>query len=337
MKQHEVLVLGAGFSKPAGGPLLRELLVPEFGPRLQTYQVASSIDKIREMAAERAVAHGVQNLEAVFTEIWQEARTGGSVFIGRRSFEAEPLWDHLTIHLAGVCDRIRLRRSTKLWGLYGLFLSDLYFRSKSLTIVTFNYDLLVEQMLDAASIRFDYGKVDDLVIRDAQRSRQLSRYGSEVSVLKMHGSANWGFCEGCRKAADTSGLLVAYEDAYVPARRRRCPYCDERLLSSGIVPPIVGKAGEGKKMQEIWGHARKTLERADRVTIIGYSLPSGDNEARSLLRGQRGLLSESHGDKFHVVCGPGGVGKPYADLLPKSTDTGLYVEQYMEQATADLV
>lgn len=327
-RRNQVVVIGAGFSKPAGGPLLRELLAPEYVDLGANH--AHLIGKLNALASSRPSS----DLEALFTEVWQEARTGGSLFMEGRNFDAAQVWDQLSIHLTSLCSRIRLRRGTKLWALYGLYLSDLYRRSKSVTFVTFNYDLLLEQLLDDAGILYDYGNVSDLAFDDPDRRRKLNRGKREVSILKMHGSANWGFCEGCRKASSNDGMIVAYEEAYVPARRRRCPFCHERLLKTGIVPPIIGKAGEGKKMAEIWKNARKALAKADAITIIGYSLPAGDREARSLLQGPASMLGlERTGSNVTIVCGPNGSAAPYSTIFPKAHDSGLYLEQFMSNET----
>ena len=326
-RHHEVVVIGAGFSKPAGGPLLRELLAPEHVDPGASH--AHIIGKLNALAASRPSS----DLEALFTEVWQEARTGGSLFMEGRNFDAAQVWDQLSIHLTSLCSKIRLRRGTKLWALYGLYLSNLYRRSKSVTFVTFNYDLLLEQLLDDAGILYDYGNVTDLAFDDAVRRRKLNRHKREVSILKMHGSANWGFCEGCRKASNTDGMIVAFEETYVPARRRRCPFCHERLLKTGIVPPITGKAGEVKKMAEI-KNARKALAKANAITIIGYSLPAGDREARSLLQGPGSMLGlEQTGSNVTIVCGPNGSAAPYSTIFPKAHDSGLYLEQFMAKQT----
>lgn len=318
MKPRTVLVLGAGFSKPAGGPLLRELFDP-------AYLECSSanpevISALGELAAK---SQDTQSIEELFTQIWREAKTAGSLRLGANVLPAEQVWRQLAIHLTSVCGPIKLRRRSHRWETFVTYLDMLHQTSKSLDVVTFNYDLLVEQLLDGLDLRYDYGDVRDLLILDSNRRRNLTRSGADVHVLKVHGSANWGFCPGCDKADSTEGLMVAYETPYVPVRRQSCPYCNRRMLEPGIVPPVHGKAGETKNMGEVWKHARRVLSRADEVLVVGYSLPAADHEAVSLLR-------EATKAQVTVVCGPNGAPPTYAQLFPNLTDARAYVEEFFQ-------
>lgn len=317
VKPKTVLVFGAGFSKPAGGPLLRELFEPAY------VQLSGAAPDVLYALADLTAKNGdTHAIEQVFTEIWREARTKGTLNFGGNSVRAEHVWRQLTLHLTAVCARIRLRRNSNLWRTYASYLYNTYETSRSLDVVTFNYDLLAEQLLDDLNIRYGYGDVRDLELNDGNRRGALKRYGADVQVLKVHGSANWGYCEACPKADDTSGLLVAYEDAYVPtSRRRTCPYCNTGLLEPGIVPPVVGKAGEIRGMAGVWGHARKVLKRADKVVVIGYSLPAADYEAVSLLR-------EATSAKVIIVCGPDGAPPSYRQLFPQLQDARMYGQQF---------
>ena len=324
MTGHTVLILGAGFSKPAGGPLLSDLLSESFVSR--SVANPEALSALVGLLTEHKEQHNTTTttVEGLFTEIWREARTGGSLSWNDRIWPADELLTELSKHLAAVCGNIRLRRSSHLWSIYIDFLDAVLRQSRSLKLITFNYDLLQEQLLDDLRVRFDYA-VDDVVeFDDDDRRRRLRRSGAQVSILKLHGSANWGICRGCRKASDVDHV-TAFETAYVPIRRRGCPWCGERYLESGIIPPILGKAGESRHMTPIWLSARKALKRAREIIVIGYSLPQSDAEALSLFRE---IEAPWKRPRITVVCGPKGAPASYRQVLERFVDTGQYFEDF---------
>lgn len=330
MVGHTALVLGAGFSRPAGGPLLRELLDDDLVGRSSADQ--ASMAALRALLAQRSNIQPDFSLEDLFTDVWLMARTGGAYTIDDSEWDATDLLDQLLIHLASVCGSVHIRRGTNLWDKYLSYLSYLLNESKTLTIVSFNYDLLLEQCLGDDEVRYDYGPSPDFVFDSSRRQRALSRSGAHLSILKLHGSSNWGVCRGCQKADRADDLVVAYESPYIPTRRRSCPYCNERYLVSGIVPPIQGKAGETRHLTEVWKKARHALKRTRELVAIGYSLPSSDLEAQSLMREVVALAKRP---RITVVSGPSGAPASYSKLLPKYIDAKCYFEDYLDAFPQD--
>lgn len=327
MTGHAALVLGAGFSRPAGGPLLRELLSSRF--MAQSSADEEVLEALGNLLLERREATGEEGatLEGVFTDIWREARTAGNVRISGEAWPAAALLSGLVIHLTSVCGAIRLRRSSRLWNTYIGFLSKVWDESRTLSVITFNYDALVEQLLDDIGLRYDYGGGDGIEFDDAGRRRRLRRSGRQLEVLKLHGSSNWGLCRGCRNAGKYVDQVTAFEKPYVPIRRRTCPRCGVRFLEAGIIPPILGKAGESRHMEPLWLRARTVLRRAREVMVIGYSLPAGDPEAHSLLREVETLVKRP---RITVVCGFGGAPQTYEHLFKRFQDPKQGFEAFAE-------
>ncbi len=318
MYGHTALILGAGFSKSAGGPLLRELLTHDV--------VAYSEAQLPALAAISSVVQGRQSVEDGFTRLWIEARTGGSVSAGGEIWSASELLDQLLVHLASVCGRIHLRRSGRLYTSYNLFFDDLFRNSRSLTVITFNYDMLVEQILDDLNLRFDYGSKEGIRFDNPHRRSRLSRADPQVRIMKLHGSASWGICRGCTKSGRALDLVTAFDSAYVPNRRKRCPVCWRKYLQSGIIPPILGKAGEARHEEPIWKEARKALRRAREIIVIGYSLPASDVEAISLLREVRFL---GRRPRIRIACGPRGAPSTYDEVFSRFNDTKMLAEELL--------
>lgn len=324
MPGHTALVLGAGFSRPAGGPLLRDLLSDDFVATSDAdpgdLAVVSGLLETRDGSGTMEAT-----LEDVFTDLWREARTGGSIRFGSETYPAEELLRQVNIHLASVCGAVHVRRSTNLWSLYLAFLAYLLENSRSLTLITFNYDLLAEQVLDDLGLRYDYGPPGLIEFESGKRRRRLRRSGSDLSLLKLHGSANWGVCRGCPEAGKYTDKVTAFERPYVPTRRRSCPSCGRRFLETAIIPPILGKAGEARHIGPIWGQARKSLGRAREVLVVGYSLPSSDAEALSLLRE---VDAPSKRPRITIACGPRGAPSSYAKVFSRFKDSRAYFEDF---------
>jgi len=326
MARHTAIILGAGFSRPAGGPLLKELLNPDWYDQGRlSEQQQLELDALNQ----RLVQASTGTVERIFTEAWTAARTGGRISTVLGTLDGNRILSTLQFHLATVASKVRLRRGTKLWEGYKQFFLSNYDRSKSLTVITFNYDLLAEQILDDANFYFDTGGNSDFRLLDPRRRRGLTRHGSELPLLKLHGSVGWGVCRGCRTSEYSGDSVSVFEDPYAPVRRQLCPFCYRNMLEIGVVPPIQGKAGEIRHMTSLWSRARKLVTRATEVIIIGYSLPETDVEARSLLRdaAESGNLR-----KTTVVNGPGGASETLRELFPDLIDRQVYFETYIGEA-----
>src|SRR5947208_15633234 len=132
--------------------------------------------------------------------------------MGAERYSAAELLSQMIIHLASVCGQVRVRRSTNLWTVYMAFFHHFFEESRSLTLITFNYDLLAEQILDDLGLRYDYGPAEMIEFDNSRRRRRLRRSGSELSLLKLHGSANWGVCRGCPEAGKYIDKVTALRD-----------------------------------------------------------------------------------------------------------------------------
>lgn len=326
MPRSAVVVLGAGFSRGAGGPILNELLDE------QRLRHSAGSRQILRLLADRVEvagtpAHDSNNIEALFTEVWQEARTAGQLELGGKSFAAGDVLHELLVHLSSVAAEVSPRGNSRLARQIQEYLRAWIDGHETLTLVTFNYDMLVERMLDFAGVLFDEGGNEDFAFVDSGRARAVSRKGSEVTLLKLHGSVSWGICPGCRRAEVGDVVVSIFESPYVPRRRRACPFCGDKYVDPGIIPPIAGKAGELRYMEPVWRSARKAIRECQRLEIVGYSLPATDAEAASLLRGGSHL---STGGAVSAICGERGASVRLRNLFPNLVDQRSRFEDYLE-------
>lgn len=149
------------------------------------------------------------------------------------------------------------------------------------TVVTFNYDRILERALGELSL-------DDFPKRKGERRVRWSDPLDQVPpfppaparlagarrptfrLCKLHGSLNWFWVPG-----DVSGATLHHweldddpveRSRYLPGRE---PY---------LVPPASGKSAffANPVMSETWRRAHEALSTAGRVCFVGYSLPLTD-------------------------------------------------------------
>ena len=168
-----------------------------------------------------------------------------------------------------------------------------------LSIVTTNWDLMVERSLERSNIQFNLGV------------GQVDNHGDPVErrgppLLKLHGSGNWAYCDCCRnwimfdpgmgKVAVHLRLLlerddfllfpqggVIADDLDLGLDLRTCSRCGGRL-GTRIATFSYRKDLSVRAFQAIWDEAHTVLHTARRWLFIGYSLPEADIEIRHLLK-----------------------------------------------------
>ncbi|MDE5553408.1 MAG: SIR2 family protein [Malacoplasma sp.] len=110
-----------------------------------------------------------------------------------------------------------------------------------------------------------------------------------VKILKLHGSINWFKCNCCGEYQIAEyGKIADY--LFDDSKIEKCEKCDitakssQVLLQPDIITPTMLKSLDSKLFREIWAQAATELEKANKITFIGYSLPQADFEIRYLLR-----------------------------------------------------
>jgi hypothetical protein len=326
-----VLVIGAGFSKPFGGPLLSELL--DDAVCVNSRAEPDAIETLRACLVPRT-ASGVAGpltvtptLEDVFSALWRERHTADLTTIKDSVWTARELADQLVLHLGSICAKVRFDQRRWFAPLYRKFLKRLYTNARSLTIVSFNYDALVEDILENIGLRYSYGTEKAVRFADGIVRGSLKRFGADVMVFKPHGSVNWGICRGCNKATPGMDLINVVPGVYVPPNRASCSFCGKPHMETAIVPPVLEKGPDLRPFEEIWKGARRALRRSKEVIVVGYSCPQTDGPAISMLREVVGQFKRP---RIRVICGPKGAPATYETIYPHFTDEKAYFEQFLD-------
>lgn len=186
-------------------------------------------------------------------------------------------------------------------GQYNRFSSKL---EPSDTIITFNWDLLLDNVLNRKLIlsALETGKKDES-IRSGQYWQfilHLSARGEETwehiaikapyydwnpnmgYYLKAHGSIDWFYClnDSCRAFRKVFPTLNYTTTCF-------CGECHEKLQRL-LIPPVLNKGySQYPLIRRIWNLAAKELSSADELILWGYSLPPTDFYSSWLLRQAR--------------------------------------------------
>lgn len=165
------------------------------------------------------------------------------------------------------------------------------------TVITFNYDTLVDNAIKTRFNDLNYG-VKFSIVHDLFRSRfpeskdihpnaKLSdskKFGFPISdydlkfsdnaplLLKPHGSLNWLYCPKCYNYYYLLSERMIY-DSYLYSE---CLIECGRELQRCIIPLTYRKNFQNPILNNIWVNVVRSLSKADIVYFIGYSLPDAD-------------------------------------------------------------
>lgn len=311
-QDHNVYILGAGFSRDAGAPLIHDFLDrareffdnPDSGLDAGERNQFELVFKFkREVAKAREKFRiDLDNIEQLF----------GLVEMSQRLGSESPATRDATVYLIAKTLELALRNTstrpqvkfglvrsyaqqasflsyvrradsigeifeTDIYTHFGLLLSGKYddprkLASRSNTVITFNYDLLLDDALIRVGSKPGYGLAD--AVFDERNSG-----ASEVPLLKLHGSTNWAICE-CNQVHIVEQKVTADPGTF---RSRRCCKCQRSGLRLMLVPPSWDKSEYSEVMRPVWKNAVDALKTATRIIVIGYSMPETDAFFKFLL------------------------------------------------------
>ena len=361
-----VFIVGAGFSYHAGLPLTSQFTEALLEGRQFRSGPSRVLVEFLRGFIRQAFGHDKSNkaghwpdLEDLFTCVDLSANSGHHLGSHFSPAHLRTVRRALLARIIRMLDhRYRMRHRNKLSGaernLDSLFRT---FDAREVAFVSMNWDTVIERKLSTISLfpAIDYccDAVAALVPRlperdelESERSyfRRLPRYQEitaaalpiswgvhekSVPVVKIHGSANWLYCDCCRglfwfqpEASDRlSNQLVTADDLSRIARflkprfrrqiessdftvfrtKLRCLSCDNVELGTRIATFSYRKALDFPMFHKSWFAAEELLRFAESWVFIGYSLPAADYEFKYLLKSVQ--LSRRRSPRFVVISG----------------------------------
>lgn len=337
-----VFVLGAGASKEAGAPLMRGFFDAAWNVRRGKPHDAEDVISFD------LVDKGRLALTAVHSKASFDIRNVESVF---GAFEMAKLFDRLPGLSDKEVDKLpyAIRRvivRTIEWGMlfptdehqrigahrsYVAFVGSLQKlanddRFKNVGIVTFNYDLGLDQAFASAGVPIDYCLPED-------------DPGAPIEIAKLHGSLNWWICSDPRckdvhrvrvedylrqrsgltmKEMQQKGINLTVSDLLPKTHA-----CGSATMAPYIVPPTWSKAEHHGRIDVVWRRAAIMLSEAENIVVMGYSWPSSDEFFHQLFA--LGSVGDAILRRFWVFDPNPSTEQRYRTMLgPQATDPDVF-------------
>jgi len=296
------VILGAGFSKESGLPIARDLsgmiFHPSFHGKLDEV-VTEAIQEFLVDCFRWKTGDALPTFEDIFTMIDLAAGTGhslGCAFTPKRLRAVRRMLIHrlfgiLDLHFAPSPNIIKTLRA-------------LISKRNTTHFVVLNWDIVLEGYLNhyVPSASVDYC-VDISPWSPSGRGKKQN-----VGVAKIHGSANWVYCDNCHslfydpnrklalhiRAGITKADFRLFNQKYtdrvfdtamgIPVVERNCRKCRCAAVGSHIATFSFRKSFRTQGFTSSWLAAEQILTQAKRWIFLGYSLPDADFEFKHLLK-----------------------------------------------------
>jgi len=294
---HNVYILGAGFSVDAGIPVLKDFLHSMRASlnwlrnqgREHEREATSQVLRFRKQAASAAlrVDLNIENIEDLFSlaaasgqyPLAQSVSTAIAATLDYSIEHAKPQFFEARVNHAftGPNDWEEKHKDAEYsicripyYDVYAGLLTgkagtpDRYMKN---TIITFNYDCVLDDAVKKWKVPVWYGFEKDSVEYDNSSTCAQGSTDQTLPILKLHGSVNWAETE---KRDGKVKIFGSYADVLASESR------------PALIPPTWRKSFTGA-LSQVWDTAVSALSEATRVIIIGFSMPPTDMHIKFLL------------------------------------------------------
>lgn len=279
----DCFILGAGFSRAVGEnmPLMGNLadpLIPDYVKKLRGY--------------EHLLTDGKLPIPDV--EVWLSSLAESQPYRDRaENLEAQALFFEIVRFLAfdlrmTINGMLAVSDGPPPW----LELLIRTWHEREATVITFNYDTLVESTLANLEI-FAEGGTEKLSYKrlppglvpfwEVMAGGLRLRPERTFRLLKLHGSLNWYWDPDGKASPVDIGIYERWGEDHPPDDSEthfRAPG-----LEPFLVPPTTGKSLylDQPMLREIWSQAKRELEKSSAIYSLGYSFPVADLSLRAML------------------------------------------------------
>ena len=284
-----VFILGAGASKAAGGPLMKEFIgvAEELRNSKEIGNYKDDFDRVFNAISELQSVHSkaylnIGNIESIFAAFEMGSLIKKLPNISES--EIEPLLlstKKLIIRTLETSIKFELLKHfpnpPKCYNsLAGLIKKINDKKNKNIcSVITFNYDIALDLALFRNDITIDYCLSENPI-------------KNSVPILKLHGSLNWVECQKCKNIIPwyLQDFFRRYNYVLhdIPAKviigiaseiiENQFEHCGEKVLDQVpvIVPPTWNKTSYHNNISNVWVRAANELSDAKHIFISGYSL-----------------------------------------------------------------
>lgn len=345
MVKNPVIILGAGATKACGGPLTDEILPAALNGEMAHDDTTTLVEDREELLGltreflgecfnvpldQQSVGkEDCPSLPFVLSMLRQSVELDKPIgkWKGTELLKAKRAIEYAVFAVIEAA----LRRIPPDRQFHHTLLAPCYQQGIQPTVISLNYDVIVDNaMFSLSEDRQNVYPPDYMVDIATDRYKMFHQMGIFGKLLKIHGSLNWLYCDTCKrldlfvseglkslrtgKALDELYYAVPFKDAYscrgTPCRNPQC----KGFVSPILITPTYWKDYENPHVKRAWEEAEKSMKQADRVIIIGYSLPTDDVEIALLFK--RGLDHLPRNKITVVEYVHGDLEKPAAQRIP---------------------
>ncbi|MCF8262169.1 MAG: SIR2 family protein [Melioribacteraceae bacterium] len=304
-----VFIFGAGTSQPDGVPLQNELLPLIVNPQ-NKYIYNSSIGKkvikfISENFHFNVEKKQYPKLEGVFGFLDYFIQQNESLNAEYTHSSLIEIREYLIKLIHYVVDEKTNEDSIfyhRFWEVIRLF-------NNNITIITLNYDTLLEQAFDIMFKKvgyidycihlMNYEKRDDLKQfrywvnpKEPVPVFENNANPTAFKIIKLHGSLNWKYCNCCnqtlltpwdRKIDLNLDKFIGYTYPDMKEYEYVCPL-DKTEFSTLIMPPSYVKSLNQQVISQLLSEASRELRATKKLVFCGYSMSDADIHIKALLK-----------------------------------------------------
>lgn len=303
-----VFVLGAGASHPDGVPLQKHILpLILHDKEIAESEIGSSvIDFIRENFKYSSEHNLYPDLESVFGFIDYFIQMNESLNVKYTVQSIRNIKESLIKLIHHVVNKSTDKKSQ----VYRQFWEAIQKYNSNVSILTLNYDTMLEQAFESMFESFGY--LDYCIhLMNYDKRDKLKRFGYwidprqpvkvkennspvPIKIIKLHGSLNWKYCNCCNQILLTpwdrdidlnKGKFTGYT---FPEREKyvyQCPI-DGTEFETLILAPSFAKRLNQPIISQLISEAAREIRSTKKIVFIGYSLSSADIHIRALFKKQ---------------------------------------------------
>ncbi|EGQ63509.1 hypothetical protein GGI1_19879 [Acidithiobacillus sp. GGI-221] len=274
-------ILGAGFSRDAGLPLSYDFLekmeyvrpLYVLGKTLPVLNVPiDELFRFRE-ARKDLFSHDVLNNIEVLLSLVSARNLGNISSRGFTRFQMQiAISQTIAYYVHNANNNSYLHK----------FVDGLSRSAKS-SIITLNYDDLIERACESNSTPYSlgiarraFGGVFDIdCSMYIGNMLDIDERVSSLPIYKLHGSCNWMACQ------DKNVTVISdMQEFFVNGDFWDTSGWNKYNLI--MEPPTIDKMYAGRILSAIWGKAYDSIRQASRLVVIGYSFPENDGYVKYL-------------------------------------------------------
>lgn len=303
-----VFVLGAGASRPDGVPLQRDtlpMILSSDIPEICNSEIGKIvIEFIKENFEFNAQTNQYPQLEAVFGFLDYFIRQNESLNVKYPTQRLREIREYL-IKLIHYVVNLQTDKTSHY---YQLFWNSIIERKPNSSIITLNYDTLLEQAFDHLYKKVGY--IDySIPFMNYEKLPQLKQYNFWINarepvqveagekplpfkILKIHGSLNWKYCNCCnqtlltpwdRKIDLNKGKFLGYTYPEKLEYEYICPI-DGTEFQTLIMPPSYLKFLNHPVISQLMTESSREIRIAKKIVFVGYSLSNADIHIKALFK-----------------------------------------------------